>query len=143
MEGSLAQERDEQTVGQHAGTGVRIEVDQTTAWQAEPLVISAKLLPEPLRQEEGIALGQRGKPPAGGRTGEARDPEKAVAVVSPIDAVEQAVLLLLVVTERNAPHLDIRPQVESQRGDDRAIMEETGAEHASDQAGRGETCPVD
>ena len=103
MKRPLTQQRDELAVGQRAGPNIRVQVDDTAARRPEPLVVAAELRPELPGEEQGIALGHRGKPAAGGGAGEDGYVEKPVTIVCPIDAVEQAILLLLVVAQRNAP----------------------------------------
>ena len=132
MKRPLTQQRDELAVGQRAGPDIRVQVDDTAARRPEPLVVAAELRPELPGEEQGIALGHRGKPAAGGGAGEDGYVEKPVTIVCPIDAVEQAILLLLVVAQEErswaeSPDQDGSPWRRSRAGGGGGVAERAPA----------------
>ena len=118
-------------------------VRQSPTRQCEALVEAAELLPHGFRHEQPVALTHRTEPPAARRRRERGRREQPVAVLLPVELREQLVLDPLVVARGLRVHVAGRADVPPERRHDRARRELAGEQRARQQAGAGETGPVD
>jgi hypothetical protein len=122
---------------------VQIEIDQPTAGRAEALVEAAKLGPQRLTHEDGVALVDRAEPAIGRGEGKDRDVEQPIAVLGPAHLLEQAVLGCLAIALGHGVHLQPGAEMKAEREDHRARGEAVRHRRVLDEPGRGEARAVD
>jgi hypothetical protein len=143
MERTLAQQGYALRARQIDGAVIGVEVQKAAARHVEALVPATQFLPHRAAQGDEARFAKRPKPAMHGRLIEGRDLEQPVAVLRPIDSVQQGIFLGLVVAGGDRAILIIRAEIPSRDHDHRLVVKPRAAQGEMQQPRTDDASAVD